>query len=72
MGLQEKQSGRIPLRRINIALLPDLLDPNLHPVLRDQDVLLLHLLRRLGRDVVGDRVGDVGDEAEDADYGEED
>ena len=60
-----------PLRRINITLLPYLLYPNLHPVLRDKDVLLLHLLAGFVRDVVGDRVRDVGYEAQDADYRKE-
>ena len=64
--------GRIPLRHIHIALLPDLADTDLHPVLGDDDVLLLHLLARFVGDVVADGVDDVADEAEDAEDREED
>ena len=62
----------VPLRRINIAFLPNLLHADFHAVFCNDDILLLHLLRGLVRDVICDRVDDVGYEAEDADDGEED
>ena len=64
--------GRIPLRHIHVALLPDLPDTDLHPVLGDHDVLLLHLLARFVGDVVADGVDHVADEGEDAEDREED
>ena len=48
---------------IDITLLPDFPHPNLHPVLRNNDILPLHLFAGFVCDVVCDRVGDVADES---------
>ena len=73
-GIQGGGGGNIklPLRHNPITLLPDFPDADLHPVLCDHDVLLLHLLARFVGDVVADAVDDVADEAEDGEDGEED
>ena len=70
--MHDSLDGRIPLRHIHIILLPNLPNADLHPVLRDHDVLLLHLLARFVGDVVADTVDYVADEAEDTDDRDED
>lgn len=52
----------IPLRLVDVVLVPDFLDPDLHAVLAETDVLLLHLLGRLLRYVGGDCVDHIADE----------
>lgn len=52
----------IPLRLIDVIFGLDLLDPNLHALLPKADVLLLHLLRRLVRDIGRDCVCSIANE----------
>ena len=61
----------ILLRLIHIILRLHLLDPNLHPFFAKTDILLLHLLGCLVRDVGGDGVDDEADEARDGEAQEE-
>ena len=64
--------GDIPLCVPNIVLLFDFSYPNLHAVLRHNNVLLLHLLASFVCDIVCDGVDDVANEAEDQEDSEED
>lgn len=60
------------LTPINIILLVNLLDANLHPVSREHDVLLLHLVPCLVRDILHDAVDDESHDGEDGEDHEED
>lgn len=61
-----------PLRLVDIVLVPDFLDPDLHALLAETDVLLLHLLGRLLRYVGGDCVYHVADEGGGDEHDEKD
>ena len=53
-------------------LLFDLADTNLHPVLGEHNVLLLHFLAGLVRNFLANAVGDEADDCDDAKNEEED
>lgn len=70
--IPEPISTSIPLCLINIVLVPDFLDTNLHAVLAKTDILLLHLLRRLLGYIRSDCVYRIADGRSDGEDDEED
>ena len=61
-----------PLRLIDVVLRLDLLHPDLHSFLAEANVLLLHLVRRLARNVGRDRINGVADKGGDGEGEDED